>query len=117
MVITIDTDELESEFIESWKLGFIRDPHIDYATNCIHAWFENKEVILYRFKECGWAPSGYYGSGANGYNTGANPSGYVGGSAGANTGGGGGAGAGDGGSGVLGGNGGSGIVIIRYRYQ
>ena len=54
MVITIDTDELESEFIESWKMGFIRDPHIDYATNCIHAWFESKEVILYRFKECGW---------------------------------------------------------------
>ncbi len=54
MVITIDTDELESEFIESWKLGFIRDPHIDYATNCIHAWFENKEVILYRFKGYGW---------------------------------------------------------------
>jgi hypothetical protein len=54
MVITIDTDELESEFVESWKLGFIRDPHIDYATNCIHAWFENKEVILYRFKSYGW---------------------------------------------------------------
>ena len=54
MVITIDTDELESEFVESWKMGFIRDPHIDYSTNCIHAWFENKEVILYRFKECGW---------------------------------------------------------------
>jgi hypothetical protein len=54
MVITIDTDELESEFVESWKMGFIRDPHIDYATNCIHAWFENKEVILYRFKGYGW---------------------------------------------------------------
>lgn len=54
MVITIDTDELESEFVESWKMGFIRDPHIDYATNCIHAWFENKEVILYRFKKYGW---------------------------------------------------------------
>ena len=54
MVISIDTDELESEFIESWKMGFIRDPHIDYATNCIHAWFENKEVILYRFKKYGW---------------------------------------------------------------
>ena len=54
MVITIDTNELESEFVESWKMEFIRDPHIDYATNCIHAWFENKEVILYRFKKCGW---------------------------------------------------------------
>ena len=54
MVITIDTDELESEFVESWKLGFIRDPHIDYATNCIHAWFEGKEVILYRFRGYGW---------------------------------------------------------------
>ena len=54
MLIIIDTKELTEEFIESWKMGFIRDPHIDYATNCIHAWFEGKEVVLYRFKEYGW---------------------------------------------------------------
>ena len=54
MIIIIDTKELTEEFIESWKMGFIRDPHIDYATNCIHAWFEGKEVVLYRFKEYGW---------------------------------------------------------------
>jgi hypothetical protein len=54
MIILIDTNELTEEFVESWKMGFIRDPHIDYATNCIHAWFEGKEVILYRFKEYGW---------------------------------------------------------------
>ena len=55
MVIFIDIEEFEEEFSNNkWKLEFVKNPHIDYATNCIHAWFEKQEVILFRFKKYGW---------------------------------------------------------------
>ena len=62
MILFIPPAELEAEFVENWKLGFIRDPHIDYATNCIHAWFEEKEIILYKFIEYGWINDNRYNS-------------------------------------------------------
>jgi len=54
MVIFIAIEELEQEFQNSLRMGYITGPHIDYATNAIHAWFENKEVIIFRFKDLGW---------------------------------------------------------------
>jgi hypothetical protein len=54
MIINILPDELEPEFKESWKMGFITQPSIDYADNAIWANFENKQVIIFRFKEYGW---------------------------------------------------------------
>jgi hypothetical protein len=54
MFIHITPDELEEEFRESWKLGFISQPSIDYADNAIWAIFENKNVIIFRFKKYGW---------------------------------------------------------------
>jgi hypothetical protein len=54
MFIHITPDELEEEFRESWKLGFITQPSIDYADNAIYAVFENKQVIIFRFKKYGW---------------------------------------------------------------
>jgi hypothetical protein len=54
MFIHITPDELEEEFRESWKLGFITQPSIDYADNAIYAIFENKQVIIFRFKNYGW---------------------------------------------------------------
>lgn len=54
MIIFIDTNELEEEFKESWKLGWISSPHIDYATNAIHAYFQGKDVILFRFNKYGF---------------------------------------------------------------
>jgi hypothetical protein len=54
MLIHITPDELEEEFRESWKLGFITQPSIDYADNAIYAVFENKQVIIFRFKKYGW---------------------------------------------------------------
>lgn len=54
MLIHITPDELEEEFRESWKLGFISQPSIDYADNAIWAIFENKNVIIFRFKKYGW---------------------------------------------------------------
>ena len=54
MFIHLTPDELEPEFRESWKLGFISHPSIDYADNAIYANFEGKVVIIFRFKQYGW---------------------------------------------------------------
>ena len=54
MIINILPDELESEFIESWKMGFITQPSIDYADNAIWANFEGRQVIIFRFKDYGF---------------------------------------------------------------
>jgi hypothetical protein len=54
MLITITPDELEEEFKELWRMGFISHPHIDYATNAIHAVFEGKDVIIFKFHKYGW---------------------------------------------------------------
>ena len=54
MLIHITPDELEEEFRDSWKMGFISQPSIDYADNAIHAVFEGKIVIIFRFKNYGF---------------------------------------------------------------
>jgi hypothetical protein len=54
MTILITPDELEEEFRESWKMGFIQQPSIDYADNAIYANFEGKQRIIFRFKDFGW---------------------------------------------------------------
>jgi len=54
MVILIAIEELEQEFQNPLKMGYIRNPHIDYATNAIHAWLGDKELIIFRFKDYGW---------------------------------------------------------------
>ena len=54
MIINILPDELEPEFRESWKMGHIKFPTIDYADNAIYAIFEAKQVIIFRFKEYGF---------------------------------------------------------------
>ena len=54
MIINILPDELEPEFRESWKMGFITQPSIDYADNAIWAIFEGRQVTIFRFKEYGF---------------------------------------------------------------
>lgn len=54
MLIHIRPDELEEEFRESWKLGWITQPSIDYADNAIYAIYENAQVIIFRFSKYGW---------------------------------------------------------------
>jgi hypothetical protein len=54
MLIHITPDELEEEFRNSWKMGFISQPSIDYADNAIWAVFEGKLVIIFRFKDYGF---------------------------------------------------------------
>ena len=60
MIINILPDELEPEFRESWKMGFITQPSIDYADNAIWAIFEGKQVVIFRFKEYGFINDNRY---------------------------------------------------------
>jgi hypothetical protein len=60
MIINISPDELEPEFRESWKMGFITQPSIDYADNAIWAIFEGKQVIIFRFKKYGFINDNRY---------------------------------------------------------
>jgi hypothetical protein len=62
MIINILPDELEPEFRESWKMGWITQPSIDYADNAIWAIFEGKNVIIFRFKEYGFINDNRYNS-------------------------------------------------------
>ena len=60
MIINILPDELEPEFIESWKMGWITQPSIDYADNAIWAIFEGRQVVIFRFKEYGFINDNRY---------------------------------------------------------
>jgi hypothetical protein len=54
MIIHITVSEFEPEFRKPWIAKLIERPHIDYATNAIHGWFEGKDVIIFRFKGYGF---------------------------------------------------------------
>ena len=54
MLIYITPDELEEEYRNSWKLGHITQPSIDYADNAIWAIFEGKQVVIFYFKKYGY---------------------------------------------------------------
>jgi len=62
MIINILPDELEPEFINSWKMGMITQPSIDYADNAIWAIFECRQVIIFKFKEYGFINDNRYNS-------------------------------------------------------
>lgn len=54
MLIHIGIEELEEDFRSHWRANLISHPHIDYATNAIHGYFENEECIIFRFKDYGY---------------------------------------------------------------
>lgn len=54
MLIYITPNELEEEYRNSWKLGHITQPSIDYADNAIWAIFEGKQIIIFYFKKYGY---------------------------------------------------------------
>ena len=60
MIINISPEELEPEFRESWKMGFITQPSIDYADNAIWAIFEGRQVVIFRFKKYGFINDNRY---------------------------------------------------------
>lgn len=73
MLIHIQTQELEKEFINPVKYGFVSHPVIDYQTNSIHAQYEGKDVIIFHFKKYGWLNDNRY----NTYNLSLGPSGIT----------------------------------------
>ena len=54
MTINITLNELVEEYRESWKMGLIKHLSIDYATNSIHGWLNNEDVIIFNFKDYGF---------------------------------------------------------------
>lgn len=54
MLIHISVEELEEDFRSHWRANLISHPHIDYATNAIHGWFENEDCIIFKFKDYGY---------------------------------------------------------------
>ena len=62
MIIHITPDEFEEEFRTLWRSNLIKQPHIDYATNAIHGWFEDKDVIIFKFKDYGFIQDNRFNS-------------------------------------------------------
>jgi len=54
MFLHITVDELEEAFQRPWKLEMVQHVSIDFATNSIHGWFEDEDVILFKFKKYGF---------------------------------------------------------------
>lgn len=52
MIIFVTPNEFEPEF-QNFKVRNISDIHIDYYTNAIHGYFENKEIIFVKFNKFG----------------------------------------------------------------
>lgn len=55
MIIHIKPEELEPEFANNpWKLAYIYNPGIDYATQTLDCMFENREHCLFKFQNFGF---------------------------------------------------------------
>ncbi len=54
MIINIQLEDLEHEFIPYFKFRSITALSLDYATNAIHGYLGDKEVIVFRFKDYGF---------------------------------------------------------------
>lgn len=60
MTIIIPPHELEEEYQDIWKLDYIKSLSIDFATNSINGFFEDKEVVLFKFKDYGFLTDNRY---------------------------------------------------------
>jgi hypothetical protein len=54
MTILIRPDEFETDLGPNWRNGMLIKPSIDYATNSLHSWIGDEEVIVFRFKNYGF---------------------------------------------------------------
>jgi len=54
MIINIQLEDLEPEFIPYFRFRSIRNLSLDYATNAIHGYLGDKEIIVFRFKDYGF---------------------------------------------------------------
>jgi hypothetical protein len=73
MIIHIQSQELEQEFINPVRNGFVSHPAIDYQTNAIHAQYEGRDVILFKFVKYGWLSDNRF----NTYNLSLGPAGIT----------------------------------------
>lgn len=54
MIINIQLEDLEPEFIPYFRFRAIGSLSLDYATNAIHGYLGDKEIIVFRFKDYGF---------------------------------------------------------------
>jgi hypothetical protein len=73
MIIHISTTELEPQFINPVKNGFVSHASIDYQTNAVHAQYEGKDVIIFNFIKYGWLSDNRF----NTYNLSLGPAGIT----------------------------------------
>jgi len=62
MTIFVSTEQLEKEFWALHKLRYLKNCHIDYATNSINAIYEGNDVIIFKFSNYGFFLDNRYGS-------------------------------------------------------
>lgn len=60
MTLLINTDDLIPEYKEKYKSGLIGNLNLDYATNALHGWLGEEDVIIFRFKNYGWIHDNKY---------------------------------------------------------
>lgn len=62
MLIQIGVNELLGDYRKPFKLNLIKSLSIDYATNSIHGWLGDEEVIIFKFKDYGFINDNRYNS-------------------------------------------------------
>ena len=60
MLLVISPEELVEEFRHAYKMQYVKSLSIDYATNAIHGWYENEDVIVFKFRDLGWINDNRY---------------------------------------------------------
>jgi hypothetical protein len=73
MLLIISPEELVEEFRDTYKMQYVKSLSIDYATNAIHGWYENQDVIVFKFRDLGWINDNRY----NTYEISSGPAGIV----------------------------------------
>jgi hypothetical protein len=73
MLLIISPEELVEKFRDAYKMQYVKSLSIDYATNAIHGWYENEDVIVFKFRDLGWINDNRY----NTYEISSGPAGIV----------------------------------------
>jgi hypothetical protein len=73
MLLIISPEELVEEFRDSHRMHYVKGLSIDYATNAIHGWYENEDVIIFKFRDLGWINDNRH----NSYEISSGPAGIV----------------------------------------
>jgi hypothetical protein len=73
MLLIISPEELVEKFRDSHRMHYVKGLSIDYATNAIHGWYENEDVIIFKFRDLGWINDNRY----NSYEISSGPAGIV----------------------------------------